>query len=331
MDALFFISLVTMKKIYRYSIFNILHLICIVKQKEEHLSMEKKLTEKIIVLGIDGFDPRLAKRMMDEGKMPALKEFVTRGGCREDLVMLGAHPTITPPMWTTLATGAYPCTHGITDFWGQDPENLDTIVYNLNSARCKAEPIWNVLAEDAKMKTLVWHWPGSSWPPTSESPNLHVVEGTNPAAINFGIAKVDPEEMVYASKDIAETRFEAEKTSNTGAGCIISDLQVEEPDEDEMTGAKFLQVTMSGSNGLRNIETKLTDGEMAGEIGKMNGVNSPIKDAQGWTDAPVGAKEFTILIMQGYAKRPALILPDSEGKFTKIAIYKNKREKEPIV
>ena len=28
-----------------------------------------------------------------------------KGSCREDLVLLGANPTVTPPMWTTLATG----------------------------------------------------------------------------------------------------------------------------------------------------------------------------------------------------------------------------------
>lgn len=31
-------------------------------------------------------------------------------------MLLGAMPTITPPMWATLATGCYPMTHGITDY-----------------------------------------------------------------------------------------------------------------------------------------------------------------------------------------------------------------------
>ena len=76
--------------------------------------MTQKLADKILVLGVDGLDPRLAKKMMDEGKLPHIKEYVERGGCREDLVLLGGLPTITQPMWTTLATGAYPSTHGIT-------------------------------------------------------------------------------------------------------------------------------------------------------------------------------------------------------------------------
>ena len=66
-----------------------------------------------MVLGVDGMDPALTK-FMDEGKLPNIKQYVERGACREDLVLLGAMPTITPPLWATLATGAYPETHGIT-------------------------------------------------------------------------------------------------------------------------------------------------------------------------------------------------------------------------
>ena len=34
------------------------------------------LTNKMIVLGVDGMDPSLAKKFMDQGKMPNLKKFV---------------------------------------------------------------------------------------------------------------------------------------------------------------------------------------------------------------------------------------------------------------
>ncbi len=61
---------------------------------------------KMLVLGIDGFEPRLATKYLKEGKMPALAQFIQRGACREDLFMLGGVPTVTPPLWTTLATGA---------------------------------------------------------------------------------------------------------------------------------------------------------------------------------------------------------------------------------
>ena len=76
----------------------------------------KGLSEKVLLLGIDGMDPRFSRKMVDEGKTPNLKKLIERGSAREDLRLLGAVPTITPPMWTTLATGAYPMTHGIEDF-----------------------------------------------------------------------------------------------------------------------------------------------------------------------------------------------------------------------
>ena len=76
----------------------------------------KGLTDKILLLGIDGMDPLFSQKMIEEGKLPNLQKFVARGAAREDLRLLGAVPTITPPMWTTLATGAYPMTHGIEDF-----------------------------------------------------------------------------------------------------------------------------------------------------------------------------------------------------------------------
>lgn len=103
--------------------------------------MREASAEKIFVLGIDGMDPRLTRKFVDEGKMPNTKKLMEKGSCREDLVMLGAQPTVTPPMWTTMATGAYPCTHGITCFLRQGKDNLDMKEYNLDSRNCTAEAI----------------------------------------------------------------------------------------------------------------------------------------------------------------------------------------------
>jgi len=68
--------------------------------------MQKAKAEKILVLGVDGMDARLTRKYVDKGIMPNLAKLIERGACRENLVLLGANPTVTPPMWTTLATGA---------------------------------------------------------------------------------------------------------------------------------------------------------------------------------------------------------------------------------
>ena len=45
----------------------------------------KGLTDKVIMLGIDGMDPRFSRKMIDEGKMPNLKKLVEKGSARHDL------------------------------------------------------------------------------------------------------------------------------------------------------------------------------------------------------------------------------------------------------
>ena len=179
----------------------------------------KALSEKVLFLGVDGMDPLMTKRLVDEGKMPHTKELIARGACREDLQMLGGVPTITPPMWTTLATGASPNVHGITCYWQQSKESLEELEYAFNSHLIKAEPLWNVTAQAGK-KTLVFHWP-VAWPPTMDDPNLSVIDGTTPGCVNMGVAVLDPEKIVTASTEMTEVKFKAKVAIDNGAGCVM--------------------------------------------------------------------------------------------------------------
>ena len=283
------------------------------------------LSEKVLVLGVDGMDPRLSKKFMDQGLMPNLKKFVDLGACREDLVMLGNMPTITPPMWTTLATGATAATHGITCFWGHDHDDLGLMVYNLDSRRCKAEQIWNIFAEEAKKKTLIWHWPGSSWPPTSTSPNLHVVDGTQPSSVSFGFANKDTDKIILADIDIDNLGLNKQEKKDTGAGCVISNLEQSENEQ----GKGGWDVT---AKTLDNLVIELTDGESAAELSSMDMVESPIKTASGWDfEIPDNSKEFIILHSGGFARRIGLITCDEKGIYNKVIIYRNKNNSKPIV
>ncbi|MFL0166072.1 alkaline phosphatase family protein [Candidatus Clostridium helianthi] len=290
------------------------------------------LTQKLLVLGVDGMDPRVSQKFLKEGKMPNLKKLIERGSAREDLRQIGAIPTITPPCWTTLATGAYPGTHGITCYWRQSSENLDAVVYNMDSRNCTAEQIWNITSE-ADLKTLVWHWPGSSWPPTSHSENLSVVDGTQPGSVNMGVAQLDWEKVIVASPEIEEVRYAPRVEKPAGAGCIITDLEGTLDDEvdDEMMELWWGDTARQGGE-IRTYVMDDNDTEIViGSKVAYDIVNSPLKDAKGWKNAPEGAKEFTIITSSGVNRRPALILKNEAGEYDKVAIYKNKKADEPIV
>lgn len=286
--------------------------------------MNKTLTNKVLMLGVDGLDPRLTSKFLKEGKLPNIKKFVDQGAQKEDLKLICTPPTITPPLWTTLATGALPITHGITCFWRQDPVHLDTASYNLDSRLCHAEPLWNVTAE-AGMKTLVWHWPGSSWPPTSQSPNLHVVDGTQPTMVNGGAARVDLEKIVLAKTEFTEVSYKPAAVNNTGAGCVIEDLpEVEDTfDVNSILGGDSMS--------MRNIILSQSDGEDGIDAVKLDLCNSPIKEAKGWANAPEGAKEFYVITSEGRVRRPCLILKNEEGIYDRIAYYHSKKDEAPIV
>lgn len=293
----------------------------------------KAMTDKMIVVGIDGFDPAHAKYMLDQGKMPNLAKLIEKGSSREDLVLLGCMPTVTPPMWTTLATGATARVHGITGFFNQHPTKLETVVYALDSRMCKAEPLWNVFAESGK-KTLVWHWPGSSWPPTSDSPNLSVVDGTQPNNLGAGTAQVDWENICLASEDIDKLRFAAHDASDKGvAGCVITDLdETIEEESNKLTGNKTREM-ISGKSKEINFFCMAEDETEVNMLAASNAdtVNSPIKPATGWISAPEDAKEFILLTSGGFVRRPCLILKNDAGEYDTIAIYKNKKSTEPLI
>lgn len=272
--------------------------------------------DKVLVLGIDGMDPRYSKKLLSEGKMPNLQKFVEKGAQREDLAMMGGHPTITPPMWASLSTGAYPMTHGITCFNRQNGTHLDEIGYNMNSALCRAEHLWNVTAEAGK-KTLVWHWPGGSWPPTSDNPNLYVVDGTQTGAVN-GMATVDSEFILLAKDTIEVASYQPMSANDTNIPCVVKDLTP--------------KMTLDRNQGTRK-KVLLTpeEGESIVSIMPFDVVISPLKDAHGWVNAPADAKEFTILFSGGTIRRVGLLFINEEGIYDHVALYKNKKAEQPYV
>lgn len=308
----------------------------------------KGLTDKLLLLGIDGMDPRFTKRLVTEGKMPNLKKMMDMGSCRDDLVMLGANPTITPPMWATLATGCYPMTHGIMDYNLSAENDKDVTIGAFSSRFLKVQPLFNVTAEAGK-KTLVMHWPGGSFPPTTDSENLITIDGSSPGAC-CAWSSVRDLDMLY----IASTK--AEKPSYMPMSVITSDV-----DGTEELKLSFGSACASGSSpeakerlksyrkwykefinvdGYKPDNSFVVDNVILDEPkGLMwhladfpTGCSiSPVFPANGWEfEIAADAKEFIIITFYGKVQRPALILKNEQGIYDKVAIYKDKSTPEPV-
>ena len=120
-----------------------------------------KAPSKVLFLGIDSPVAPTIFKWAQEGKLPALKRLMDSGVfCENGLVPF---PTITPPNWTSIATGAWPGTHGITDFDVHTPGTpLDVTHQGFDSRDIAAETIWEA-GERAGKRSIVMNWP-TSWP-----------------------------------------------------------------------------------------------------------------------------------------------------------------------
>lgn len=312
----------------------------------------KGLTEKLLMLGIDGMDPRFTRRLVEEGKMPNVKKMMELGACRDDLMLLGANPTITPPMWATLATGAYPMTHGIEDFnlSGEDLEITYTAIY---SHYMKAQPLWNITAEAGK-KTVVWHWPGGAWPPTSDSPNLITVDGSSPGAVcsvssakdfdTVFIASTKAEKPSWMPYSIRESKLQGDETlkflglpqkssQSPEAKAMMKKYLEEYSSLIHVDGYDTPAHFITNSVQFEKPEKEFSGKGMMWDLADFPTTCSisPIYPPQQWSFAvPAGAKEFVMLTFAGHIVRYCLILKDEDGSYSRIAMYADKSKDEPI-
>jgi len=85
--------------------------------------------ERVLVLGFDGLDPTLARKFMNEGKLPNLKRLADEGTFR---ILGSTQPSESPTAWSSFATGVNPGRHNIFDFLVRNPQ---TYAPDLNMIR----------------------------------------------------------------------------------------------------------------------------------------------------------------------------------------------------
>jgi hypothetical protein len=290
--------------------------------------------------------------MIAEGKMPNTKKFMEMGACREDLMLLGAVPTITPPMWATLGTGCYPMTHGIMDY-NLSGEDLEITYAAFSSNFLKVQPLWNITAEAGK-KTLVMHWPGGAWPPTSDSENLITIDGSSPGAVcafssardfdTVFIASTKAQKPYWMPMSIRESKLQGDEQLNflgipqqssrdPEAQALLQKYYEEYVAEIGVEGyvvpgsfvTNAIQFEREGEGPLdRGLMWTLADFPSACSI-------SPVFPANGWGfEVAADAKEFLMLTAGGKVIRYGLMQKNAEGKYDSVAMYASKETNAPI-
>jgi predicted AlkP superfamily phosphohydrolase/phosphomutase len=69
---------------------------------------------RVFVIGIDGGSWNVIDPMLEAGELPALQALIEKGGSAN---LETVEPLTSPVVWTSIATGRRPESHGITDFF----------------------------------------------------------------------------------------------------------------------------------------------------------------------------------------------------------------------
>ncbi|MEL7061580.1 MAG: alkaline phosphatase family protein, partial [Acidobacteriota bacterium] len=122
---------------------------------------DARLPERWIVIGWDGADWDFMLPLIRDGQLPNLERLMREGTYG---TLASMRPTLSPAIWTTIATGASPADHGILHFYNQRPvlarwwnrlHNFGELHRRMfTNADRQRRAIWN-LVSDAGREVLV--------------------------------------------------------------------------------------------------------------------------------------------------------------------------------
>ncbi|MGH2628613.1 MAG: alkaline phosphatase family protein, partial [Anaerolineales bacterium] len=112
---------------------------------------------RVLVLGLDGMDPRAIDLLMSEGKLPNFAKLRKDGAYGR---LISSKPLLSPVVWSTIATGKTPDQHGIGHFVAIDDKTGESLPVTSGMRRVKA--VWDIFSENQKKVAVVGWW--ATWP-----------------------------------------------------------------------------------------------------------------------------------------------------------------------
>ncbi|MCA9109471.1 MAG: alkaline phosphatase family protein [Planctomycetaceae bacterium] len=120
----------------------------------------RSLATKVIIIGIDGMDPRLCRSMIKAGQLPNLAKMAASGGFSD----LGTScPPQSPVAWANFINGSGPGSHGIFDFIHRHPHTQCKPFYS-GAETIPGEGGWEIGDYNLQLD----FWPINHKPPDTE-------------------------------------------------------------------------------------------------------------------------------------------------------------------
>jgi predicted AlkP superfamily phosphohydrolase/phosphomutase len=113
--------------------------------------------DRVLLIGVDAATWTVIRPLLDAGRLPTFKRLVSEGWSG---TLRSLEPTISPAIWTTIATGKDPDQHGIHGFVVESRDHGAGVPVTSNLRH--AETLWTIATRSGRRTTVVgWYvtWP----------------------------------------------------------------------------------------------------------------------------------------------------------------------------
>lgn len=204
------------------------------------------MNHKAILLGIDGFDPRIMRAMMQAGELPHFRTLAERGSFS---ALATSNPPQSPVAWSCIATGQNPGKHGVFDFLMRYPEKYlpDLGILRLKKGGAQllgpsfvkvrqGKAFWELLTE-AGIPTTVVRWP-VAFPP--EEVAARILAGLGTPDIRGGLGRY----TFYTNKAVGSHEEGKEKVIPVRMANNQIQTEIQGPLTSGLSGKKAVQVPL---------------------------------------------------------------------------------------
>lgn len=134
----------------------------------------KDMPKRVIIVGLDGMDPKLTLKFIDEGKLPNFRRLKEEGTFAP---LSTTFPSISPVAWSSFMTGVDPSYHNIFDFITRDPCTYSPVLSSAEIGKAskvlpigkymvplgkptvkllrKSKPFWSILGESQVFSSVI--------------------------------------------------------------------------------------------------------------------------------------------------------------------------------
>ncbi len=207
-------------------------------------------SKKLLLIGWDAADWQLINPLIKQGKMPALQRMIEKG-VKGNIATL--NPSLSPILWTSIATGKRAYDHGILGFV-QPTADLQEVEPITSTSR-KTKAIWNILNEAGYTTNVINWWPSH---PAEKLKGVTLTNHFHQKAPAFGAGWPLDSSVVYPNtfyESLKELRLHPAELSLAHILPFVPEAHKLDPEKD--TVLKNLMRILAHNSSIHNAATHL--------------------------------------------------------------------------